>query len=631
MPLDRASLVPALKNVATRLRIDSIKSTSEAGSGHPTSCCSAADVVAALFFAEMRFDPKDPKHPGSDRFVLSKGHAAPLLYSAWAEAGGFDRSELMNLRLFTSDLEGHPTPRLPFVDVATGSLGQGICAAVGCALNARRIKSEYRTYCLLGDGESAEGSVWEAADVASFDGLDSLCAITDVNALGQSRATMWTHDTEQFAQRWRAFGWHAIVIDGHDMEAILDAFAEARATSGKPTMIVARTIKGKGVSFAEGKDGWHGKAFKKGEELDRALAELEKQFVPSTEGLNLNQQISKPGARPLTPPWAKPVAPPSYKAGDQVATREAYGTALAKLGEADARVVALDADVKNSTFSDKFEKHFADRFYQNFIAEQIMLGSAMGLAARGAIPFPSTFACFLTRAADFVRMAAISNVPIKVAGSHAGVSIGEDGPSQMALEDLAMFRAQPNFAVLYPCDAVSTERLVTLMAAHPGPAYMRTSRPKTDVIYSADETFAIGGLKVLRESAEDVITVVGAGVTLFEALKAYVMLKDEGTLIRVIDLYSLAPIDAASLVAAGRATGSRIITVEDHYAAGGIGDAVDEAVSEAGIRVHRLAVREIPRSGKPDELLERFGISANHIIAAVKQVGTRKSPVARLM
>ena len=631
MPLDRASLIAALKNVATRLRIDSIKSTSEAGSGHPTSCCSAADLVAALFFAEMRFDPKDPKHPGSDRFVLSKGHAAPLLYSAWAEAGGFDRSELMNLRLITSDLEGHPTPRLPFVDVATGSLGQGICAAVGCALNARRIKSDYRTYCLLGDGESAEGSVWEAADVASFDGLDNLCAMTDVNALGQSRPTMWQHDLEQFAGRWRAFGWHAIVIDGHDMEAILEALAEARATSGKPTMIVARTIKGKGVSFAEGKDGWHGKAFKKGEELDRALAELETQFVPSTEGLNLNQQIAKPAARPIAPPWPKPVAPPAYKAGELVATREAYGIALAKLGEADSRVVALDADVKNSTFSDKFEKVAPDRFHQNFIAEQIMLGSAMGLAARGAIPFPSTFACFLTRAADFVRMAAISNVPIKMAGSHAGVSIGEDGPSQMALEDLAMFRAQPNIAVLYPCDGVSTERLVALMAAHPGPAYMRTSRPKTEVIYSADDAFAIGGLKVLRESAEDVVTVVGAGVTVFEALKAYATLKDEGTLIRVIDLYSLAPVDAASLVAAGRATGGRIITVEDHYAAGGIGDAVDEAVSEAGIRVHRLAVREIPRSGKPEELLDRFGISANHIVSMIKrldEVASLKSQVA---
>ena len=448
MPLDRASLLPALKNVATRLRIDSIKSTSQSASGNPTSCCSAADLVAALFFAEMRFDPKDPKHPGSDRFVLSKGHAAPLLYAAWAEAGAFDRSELLRLREIGSDLEGHPTPRLPFVDVATGSLGQGICAAVGSALNARRIKSDYRTYCLVGDGESAEGSVWEAADVAAIERLDNLCGITDVNALGQSRATMWAHNLEEFARRWRAFGWHALVIDGHDMDAILNAFADARATTGRPTMIVAKTVKGKGVSFVEGKDGWHGKTFKKGEELDRALAELEKQFVPAPEGVSLQLQIAKPASRPASPTWPRPIAPPAYKAGELVATREAYGAALAKLGDADPRIVALDADVKNSTFSDKFEKTTPDRFYQNFIAEQIMLGSAMGLAARGAIPFPSTFACFLSRAADFIRMAAISNVPIKMAGSHAGVSIGEDGPSQMALEDLAMCRAQPNFTVL---------------------------------------------------------------------------------------------------------------------------------------------------------------------------------------
>jgi len=325
---------------------------------------------------------------------------------------------------------------------------------------------------LLGDGETAEGSVWEAADTASVDGLDSLCAITDVNALGQSRPTMWRHDMDALAARWRAFGWHAIVLDGHDMAAILDALGEAKRTKGRPTMILARTIKGKGVSFVEGKDGWHGKAFKKGEELDRALAELEKQFVPAPSGVNLTALIPKPVARPRAVESAKPVPAPSYKLGEEVATREAYGVALAKLGEADPRVVALDADVKNSTFSDKFEKAFPDRFYENYIAEQVMIGAAMGLAARGAIPFPSTFACFLSRAYDFIRMAAISNVGIKMAGSHAGVSIGEDGPSQMALEDLAMCRAEPNITVLYPCDGVSTEKLLALMAYHPGPAYM---------------------------------------------------------------------------------------------------------------------------------------------------------------
>jgi len=379
----------------------------------------------------------------------------------------------------------------------------------------------------------------------------------------------------------------------------------------------------------EGKPGWHGRPFKKGEEMDRALGELEARFVPVPPGVNLLLQIPEPTSRPASPPPPGPVTPPSYKIGDQVATREAYGTAITKLGEVDARVVALDADVKNSTFSERFEKVFPDRFYQNFIAEQVMLGSAMGMAARGAIPFPSTFACFLTRAADFIRMAAISNVGIKMAGSHAGVSIGEDGPSQMALEDLAMCRAQPNITVLYPCDAVSAERLVALAAYHPGPVYIRTSRPKTRVIYAPEETFAIGGLKVLRQSSQDVATVVAAGVTVFEALKAYDELEGAATPVRVIDLYSVAPVDRAALVQAGMATGGDIITVEDHYAAGGIGDAVAEAVGKSGIRVHRIAVREIPRSGAPEALLDRYGISAKHIVETVRAVIADRSVGAR--
>ena len=623
MALDRSSLIPVLTNVATRLRIDSLKSTSEAGTGHPTSCCSMADLMAAIFFGEMRFDPRDPHNPENDRFVLSKGHAAPILYAAWAEAGAFHRAELLRLRQIGSDLEGHPTPRLSFVDVATGSLGQGICAAIGSGLNARRIESDYRTYVLLGDGESAEGSVWEAADVAAINGLDNVCGITDVNALGQSRPTMWQHDMDQFARRWRAFGWHAIVIDGHDMNAILDALDEARATRGQPTMILARTIKGKGVSFVEGKEGWHGRAFKKGDELTRALAEIERQFVPTPKGAaeaSPAAGIPKPAAAPKPAAPAKPMRPPDYTLGQEVATREAYGTAIAKLGEADARVVALDADVKNSTFSERFEKVLPERFYQCFIGEQVMVGAAMGLAARGAIPFPSTFACFLSRAADFIRMAAISNVNVKLAGSHAGISIGEDGPSQMALEDLAMCRSEPNVTVLYPCDAVSAERLVAASAYHPGPVYIRTSRPKTPVIYTNDDAFPIGGLKVLRSSGNDVATVIGGGITVFEALKAYDALAADGTSIRVIDLYSVAPVDGEGLIAAGRATGGRLITVEDHYASGGIGDAVAEAVAGAGLAVRRLAVREIPRSGKPEELLERFGISARHIVDAVKNL-----------
>jgi transketolase len=632
MTVDRASLVPLLQNIATRLRIDSVRSTSEAGSGHPTSCCSAADLIASLFFAEMRFDPREPHNPDADRFILSKGHAAPVLYAAWAEAGAFDRNELLTLRRLGSDLEGHPTPRLPFVDIATGSLGQGICAAVGCALNARRIGSDYRTYVMLGDGESAEGSVWEAADAASANRLDNLCAITDVNRLGQSGPTMWRHDMDQFARRWRAFGWQAIVIDGHDISAILDALEEARRTAARPAMILAKTLKGKGISFVEDKEGWHGKPFKKGEEIDRALAELERQFVPvpaAAASIDPPTLIVRPPSTSRPAGAVRPVPPPAYKTGDQVATREAYGVAIAKLGQSDPRVVALDADVKNSTFSEKFEQTLPDRFYENFIAEQAMIGIAMGLAARGAIPFPSTFACFLTRAADFIRMAAIGHLGIKVAGSHAGVSIGEDGPSQMALEDLALFRAEPNVTVLYPCDAVSAEKLVVLAATHPGPVYIRTSRPKTPVIYANDETFVVGGLKVLRQSGQDVATVVAAGVTVFEALRAYDQLKASGTAVRVIDLYSVAPVDAETLLAAGRATGGRLITVEDHYAGGGIGDAVAEAVAEGGLRVHRLAVREIPRSGRPEELLDRYGISASHIADAVRALTAAPAAAAR--
>jgi transketolase len=608
--------VPVLRNLATRLRIDSIRSTTEAGSGHPTTCMSSAEIVSTLFYREMRYDVTNPRHEHADRFVLSKGHAAPVLYAAWANAGLFPRDEQLKLRRLESDLEGHPTPRLPFVDVATGSLGQGLPVGVGTALNARRIGSDYRTYVLLGDGESAEGSVWEAASAGAFFGLDNLCGITDVNLLGQSRATQLGHDMNSLSARWAAFGWHAIVVDGHDVEALIKAFEEARHTAGRPTMILAQTYKGRGVSFLEGKEGWHGRPLKKGEETDRALAELEQQYV---EDGRVDFTILPPETPAVAPaPLVMPALPaPSYKLGDLVATREAFGTAVTALGRADNRVVALDADVKNSTFSDRFEKAFPDRFYQCFIAEQLMVGMAMGFAARGAIPFPSTFACFLTRAADFVRMAGISQVGIKMAGSHAGVSIGEDGPSQMALEDLAMMRAVPNCAVLYPCDAVSTERLVALMAYRPGPAYIRTSRPKTPVIYGPDETFVIGGSKTLRSSANDAYTIVAAGVTLFEALAAHDLLAKDGIAVRIIDAYSVQPIDAATLAAAGRET-KAIVTVEDHYVAGGLGDAVSEAVSAQGITVHRLAVRELARSGTPEQLLDLCGISAARIVAAIK-------------
>jgi transketolase len=619
VPYTRPELIPILQNAATQLRIDSVRSTTQAGSGHPSTCCSAADLVAALFLAEMRFDPRQPQHPHNDRFVLSKGHAAPLLYAAWAAVGLFPRDEVLKLRELTSDLEGHPTPRLPFVDVATGSLGQGLAAGVGIALNARRIGSDYRTYVLLGDGETSEGSVWEAAEVAAFYKLDSICGVTDVNRLGQSRPTMHQHDLEAYARKYQAFGWHTIAIDGHDLHAILDALAEARQTTGRPTMILARTLKGKGISFAEDKDAWHGKPLKK-DEMARAIQELEAQYTdaPPDAIARLVEQIPPPTGAANEPSGRPDLPPPGYTLGDSVATREAYGTALVRIGTADPRIVVLDADVGNSTFSEKFEKVAPERFVQTYIAEQVMVGAAMGLAARGAIPFPSTFACFLSRAYDFIRMACISNLNVKLAGSHAGVSIGEDGPSQMALEDLAMMRAEPNMTVLYPCDAVSAERLVELAAYHPGPAYIRTSRPKTPVIYEPGEPFRVGGSKVLRQSASDTATVVAAGVTVFEALKAYDSLRGEGVFIRVIDAYSVQPIDAETLLAAARETGGRVITVEDHYPAGGLGDAVAAAIAPGGFTVHRLAVREIPRSGTPEELVEHFGISASAIVAAVK-------------
>ena len=579
---------------------------------------SAAEIVAALFFAQMRFDPHDPQHPEADRFVLSKGHGAPVLYAAWAAAGAFPRSDIMQLRKIGSDLEGHPTPRLPFVDVATGSLGQGLAAGVGIALNARRIGSDYRTYVLLGDGETAEGAVWEAAQVASHHALDNLCAITDLNGLGQSTPTQWDHDTNAYVTRWRAFGWHSIGVDGHDLAAILAALAEARKTTGRPTMIVARTLKGKGVKLVEGKEGWHGKPLKKGPEADQAIAELEAQMVETNDPEPVIPAPAKRRTEGQLPDFAKAWPQPKYALGDSVATREAFGAALVTLGGLDKRIVALDADVKNSTFTEKFEKAYPDRFYQCYIAEQVMVGAAMGLASRGAVPFPSTFACFLERAADFIRMAGISSVGIKLAGTHVGVSIGEDGPSQMALEDLAMMRAVPDCTVFYPCDAMSTERLVALAASTPGPVYLRLSRPKTPVLYEPGEAFQVGGSKLLKRGDAKGVTVVAAGVTVYEALKAQKTLSSDGISITVIDAYSIQPIDRAAIVAAGKATGGRIITVEDHYGHGGLGDAVSEAVWDQGFRVKRLAVREIPRSGAPDELIDRYGISARSIVDAVK-------------
>jgi len=607
--------IELLKGIANQLRIHSITSTTAAGSGHPTSCCSAADVMATLFFGHMRYDAKNPHYHNNDRFILSKGHAAPLLYAAWAETGLFPTSELLKLRQFGCDLEGHPTPRLPFVDVATGSLGQGLSVGAGMALAARLDHLDYNTYVLLGDGEIAEGAVWEAASFAGVYKLNNLIAIVDDNRLGQSQATAFGHDVGVYRKRFEAFGWRVEDIDGHDIEEILEVLGGV-GLNDQPLCIIAKTYKGAGVSFLQDKDGWHGKPLNK-EEAGKAVAELQ----PSAKS-GIGVPIPAPAQLPAPNNAAPAGYPPiNYKPGDPVATREAYGAALERIGGVDPRVVAMDGDTKNSTFAEKFFKKFPDRFTECFIAEQNMVGVATGFGARGKVPFASTFACFFTRAYDQIRVAGISQANLKLVGSHVGVSIGEDGPSQMALEDIAMMRAIAGSVVLYPSDAVSTEKLVEQMAQTKGICFLRTSRPKTPVIYNNDEPFPIGGAKVVRQKAGDKVTVVGAGVTLHEALKAAEALKAEGIGITVIDAYSIKPLGRDVIKAAAQKTGNTVIIVEDHYLEGGLGDAVAGELSVDGIKVHKLAVTALPRSGKSGELLAHFGIDAAGIVKKVKSLG----------
>jgi transketolase len=605
MPVDDATL----SRMAQKLRRHSLESTAEAGSGHPTSCMSCAEIVSVLFFDEMRFDPRDPSGADADVFVLSKGHAAPILWAALKEAGAI-QDDLLSLRRLDSPLEGHPTPNCPWVRVATGSLGQGLAAAAGMAWARKLDGTPARVYTLLGDGEAAEGSVWEAAQFASFNRLDNVCAVVDVNRLGQSGPTMYQHDTAVYESRFRSCGWEAAVVDGHDVAALRAAFARARSTEGRPFAIVARTLKGKGVSFLEDKDGWHGKPVKKGEELQRALAELGDTTVRVAV-----ESRRYPPARVTAP--AELTLQPAYAPGQEVATREAYGAALAKLAKASRAVVAIDGDTKNSTFSEKVKDARPAQFAEGYIAEQNMVGAALGMATEGKIPFASTFACFLTRAYDFIRMAAYSRPPhLVLCGSHAGVSIGEDGPSQMALEDLAMMRAITGSTVLYPSDAVSAERLVEAAARTPGIVYIRTSRPKTPVLYANEEYFPVGQSKTIRTSANDAATVVAAGVTLHEALKAHDALARDGVAIRVIDLYSVKPVDVETLRKAAAETGG-LVTVEDHSLCGGLGEAVLAAVGHRA-PVAMLGVSDLPRSGKPAELMRRHGIDAEAIVAAVK-------------
>ena len=615
MSLPPETRVQALEDVATHLRIDSIRATTAAKSGHPSSAASAADLVAAIFFDAMRFDPDEPRAVTSDRFVLSKGHAAPLLYAAWAEVGSIKREALTTLRDLDSDLEGHPTPRLPFVDVATGSLGQGLSVGMGLALGARLAGSDARVFVLLGDGETAEGAVWEAVQLAGHRRLDNLIAVVDVNALGQSGPTMLGHDLDAYRRRFAAFGWRVQTIDGHDVPQIVVALRRARRTRGAPSAIIARTAKGKGIDGIEGVPGWHGKPLPP-QDAERAIAALESRLhhIPPPA-------IQRPRARPVARATTTPAAETRPESPtDAIATREAYGQALVRLGAVDPRILVLDGDVKNSTYAERFFETYPDRFIEGFIAEQNMVSMAAGAAAQGLVPFVSSFACFLTRATDQIRMAGISRSNVKLCGSHAGVSIGEDGPSQMGLEDLALFRAVPDAVVLYPADGVATDACTQLAAAHRGLVYIRTTRMKTPAVYAAEEAFAIGGLKVVRSHDGDRLTVVGAGITLHEALAAADELATAGIPVRVVDLYCLKPLDRASLLEVARSTGDRVLTVEDHYAEGGLGSAVAEALCDTGVVVHRLAVREIPRSGTPRQLLERYGIGRAAITRTVGEI-----------
>lgn len=603
-----------LEKIARLLRHYILTSTSNAGSGHPTSSLSAVDLMTCLLFGGVfRYDVHSFEHPNNDRLIFSKGHASPLFYAQWVAAGVLAEEELMNLRKFGSRLEGHMTKSFALVDAATGSLGQALSIGVGIALNAKYVdKLPYRTYILLGDSEMAEGSQWEAIQIAAYYKLDNLVGIIDVNRLGQRGETMYGHDMDAYEKRVSSFGWEAIVIDGHDFHEIRSAYEKALHVRDRPAMIIARTLKGKGVSFLEDQNGWHGKALGS-KELSRALIEIG-EVDKTLSGEILKPEDLRPGGRSK-----KTVPEPDYDMNRPVATRKAYGNALTRIFPSYPEMVVLDAEVSNSTYSDIFKNNYPERFFEMFIAEQNMVGTALGFSSREKIPFVSTFAAFFTRAYDQIRMSQYSNANIKFCGSHAGVSIGEDGASQMGLEDIAIFRAVLGSIVLYPSDAVSTERLTEGMAAHRGIAYMRTTRSATPILYDKDEQFPIGGSKVLRDSEDDSITVIAAGITLHEALAAYEELKKENIFIRVIDLYSIKPVDKETLHEAAKET-RVFITVEDHFPEGGIGEAVRGAMTETPVPVYSLAVRKMPKSGKPAELLDYEEISKSAIISKVRSL-----------
>lgn len=610
-----------LEAIAYALRVDCLKATTQAGSGHVTSCLSAADIVAVLFFHVMQFDINTFKNPLNDRFILSKGHAAPLLYSVWKELGCISEDELLTLRTFNSVLEGHPTTRFEYNEAATGSLGQGLSIGLGMALTAKADKHAFKTYVLLGDSEMTEGSNWEAAELASYYKTDNLIAIIDVNNLGQTGQTIEGYQTERYRKKFEAFGWSAFVCDGHSIEDLIAVFKKADESKHQPIVIIAKTIKGYGLdSEIEGKNGFHGKAIPK-EQLNFYSEKLRERFPQAAE--DLSTMIPFPHRKTIDKKDEKKetimLDVPIYRLNDSIATRYAYGQALVALGKACQNAVILDAEVKNSTYTELFEKQFPERFYQCYIAEQNMIGMAVGMVIRGKIPFSSTFASFLTRAHDQIRMAAIGNAAVRICGSHAGVSIGEDGPSQMGLEDIGMMRALSESIILYPCDAVSAYKCVELMANYTqGVSYLRTTRGATPVIYNNNETFTIGGCKQLRWSLEDKACIVTAGITVFEALKAYDILKAEGILIRVIDCYSIKPLPKDELFEAAQMAGKHIITVEDHYPAGGLGEAVCASLINSNIKITCLAVTKMPRSGTAAELFAYEEIDAAAIVCSVK-------------
>lgn len=603
-------------DAARLLRYYSLLSTTEAGSGHPTSCLSAADLMAALFFGgSFRADLASPQNPNNDRLIFSKGHAAPLLYSLYAAAGVITESEMRTLRKFGGKLEGHPTTRFPYTEAATGSLGQGLSVGVGMAYAGKHLdRLPYRTFVLLGDSEMTEGSNWEAIQLAAHYRLDNLVGVIDANGLGQRGETLFGHDADALAARVAAFGWDVSVIDGHDIASCLEAFARTSFGNGKPFMIVARTDKGHGVSFLDGQQGWHGKALSK-DEFAKAVAEL----GPVDTAVRY-ETAPVQGASPASPA-AVPPPPFAYEAGKSVSTRRAYGNALARLADGDPQMVVLDAEVSNSTYADAFKKAKPERFIECYIAEQNMAGMALGLARRGKRPFVSTFAAFHTRAFDQYRMAQYSDAAMVVCGSHAGCSIGQDGASQMGLEDIAMFRVLPGSAVLYPADAVACERLVEEAARRRGLTYLRTTRADLPLLYPVDEHFPVGGLKVLRQDSADVALIVAAGITLHEALAAHDELKAAGVMTRVIDLYSVKPLDEDSLRKHARRV-KFVVTVEDHYDAGGLGEAVGACLAATGLNhpVHRLAVRQQPMSGTPEELLGYEEIDRKAIVAKITEV-----------